>query len=173
MRLQTQSQAHKCDNRPPGAHVRQPACGGSYPQKHFVHFFPSTAPNFAFRAGFVTEPVVKKVQIETVAGRSTRCSIPRCVLSTRIVLRVVGCFGCVSSSCSSTVAGWAVGTLTEDVNVGRCPSFAGFHPDLIASATVFRVNSSVTHESVSYFRGILDPFSQCPSISNAASVIMP
>ena len=61
------------------------ARGARYAQKHFVHFFPSSAPNLAFRAGFVTVPVVKKVQIDTVEGRTTRCSIPRCVFSTFIV----------------------------------------------------------------------------------------
>ena len=142
-------------------------------QKHFVHFFPSMAPNFAFHAGFVTEPVVKKVQIDTVDGNHTRCSRPRCVLSTVVILRVVGCFGCCSHGCSALVAGWSAGFLNEDASDGRCPSFAGFHPDLIASDTVFLVSSSVTHESVSYLRGILDPFSQCPSISSAASVITP
>ena len=151
----------------------QASRGARYAQKHFVHFFPSSAPNLAFRAGFVTVPVVKKMQTDTVEGRTTRCNIPRCVFSTFIVFRVTGCLGCFSAGCSLTVAGWTAGTLNDDANVGRCPSFAGFHPDLIASATVFRVNSSVTHDSVSYFRGILDPFSQCPSISNAASVIMP
>ena len=39
-------------------------------------------PIFALRAGFSTVPVVKKLEIETVEGNTTRCTLPRCVFRT-------------------------------------------------------------------------------------------
>ena len=71
-----------------------------YTQKHFVHFLPSLAPNFAFRAGLATVPVVKNVQIDTVEGRVTLCSMPRCVFSTIIVFGTTCGLGCSSTDCA-------------------------------------------------------------------------